>query len=765
MARPDPINQSGERSGSNRLTSDLTDAIGAHLDDESGTAPVSPRIHRPYRRYIEQLATPGGHRIAASMHLAKRTAAVAPEDVTAASAESSARISEIAQAGLKSHTTYRAEVDGLRALAILPVVLFHLDVSGFGGGYVGVDVFFVISGYLITSLIQRELDQGQFSFLRFWERRARRILPALTVVVLFSFAAGCFILIPSDLENFGRSAFAQSVFASNILFWLQSGYFDADAETKPLLHTWSLSVEEQFYFFFPFALFALSLFSRSLRVWAIAGALLVSFALSVWGVANHPNATFYLLPTRGWELLLGALIALAPSSNSVGAAVHRCDEVLSWLGVAAIAAVVFTYHMETPFPGWAALLPCIGTAAIIWANGTRLTFLGRILSTAPLVKIGLISYSLYLWHWPLIVFADYASFDELTLLDKSAIIALSFVLAWFSWKFVENPIRRRVLLRKRTHLAAAAATGLLVAGGLGLSAEFANGYPSRLPPDARRYAAGALDDNPRSKECHSIALKLVEPIEPCRLGATGSNDDPALLVWGDSHASAFMPVLDAMAAESSVPAWFASYSGCPPIQGVFSPGKKNDACPRFNRTLLRLAEEHGIQHLVLIANWSLFTEGEESGEMAWLIGDAQSNSPSSQDPRAVFEKRITETLDALLQHGFTVWIVKQVPLQRFLPSVRLTQVSLYGGDPSSVGRPLSEHVARQSFVNSVLEKIEHDRLHLLDPAPLLCAEDRVCRTARDGRSLYKDEHHLSRFGALQMRPMFEAMFRSIADRG
>jgi hypothetical protein len=362
------------------------------------------------------------------------------------------------------------------------------------------------------------------------------------------------------------------------------------------------------------------------------------------------------------------------------------------------------------------------------------------------------------------VFIDYASFDELTPLDKSAIIALSIILAWLSWRFVENPVRRRVLLRKRTHLAAAAATGLLIAGGLGLSAELASGYPSRLQPDARRYADGAVDGNPRGNECHSLSLELVEPIEPCRLGATGSNDLPELLVLGDSHASALMPVLDAMAAEYSVPGWFASYSGCPPIQGVFSPGKKNDGCPKFNRAVIRLAEQQRIQHLLLIANWSLYTEGEESEEMAWLISDAQSNSQSSRDPRVVFEERFTATLNALQQHGFTVWIVKQVPLQRFLPPVRLTQVSLYGGDPDSVGRPLSEHVARQSFVNSVLEKIEHARVHLLDPTDLLCAEDRLCKTARNGRSLYKDEHHLSRFGALQMKPMFEPMFKSIADR-
>ena len=764
MPQTDPFNQRSERSRPGRLlvspNEPMTSADLVHEGDGSSVSPVS---RRGYSRYLEQLATRGSHRLAESMHLVSHTVATALRDATAGTAQSSVRRPEVAKASPKSHVRYRAEVDGLRALAILPVVLFHIDVSGFDGGYVGVDVFFVISGYLITSLIQRELDQGQFSFLQFWERRARRILPALTVVVFASLVAGFFVLIPSDLESLGRSAFAQSLFASNILFWLQAGYFDADAATKPLLHTWSLAVEEQFYFFFPLALFVLSLFARTLRVWTIASALLFSFALSVWGVANHPHAAFYLLPTRGWELLLGAMIALAPSSSSEVEAVHRRNELLSWLGLAAIAAAVFTYHIETPFPGWAALLPCLGTAAIIWANETRLTSVGRILSIAPLVQIGLISYSLYLWHWPFIVFIDYASFDELTLLDKSAIVSVSIVVAWLSWKFVENPIRRRRLLRKRAHLAIAAATGLFLVGGLGLSAEFANGYPGRLPPDALRYADGAVDGNPRGEECHYISIKLVEPIEPCRLGATKAKDTPVLLVLGDSHASALMPVLDAMATKYSAPAWFASYSGCPPIQGVFSPGKQNYECPKFNQTLLKLAEQHKIKHLLLVANWSLYTEGRENGEMAWLISDAQSNSQSPRESRLVFERRFTETLHTLLQRGFTVWIIKQVPLQKFLPPVRLTQVALYGGDPNSVARPLSEHMARQSFANSVMEKIEQDRVHLLDPSQLLCAEG-LCKTAHNGRSLYKDEHHLSRFGALQMRPMLEPMFKSITDR-
>lgn len=663
-----------------------------------------------------------------------------------------------------SPTRYRPEVDGLRGLAILPVILFHVDIAGFGGGYVGVDVFFVISGYLITSLIQSELDDGRFSFLRFWERRARRILPALTVVVLFSLAAGWFILIPSDLENLGRSAFAQSLFGSNILFWLQSGYFDAQAETKPLLHTWSLAVEEQFYVLFPIALFVLSMVRRSLRVWTIVSFLLISLALSVWGVAHHPSATFYLLPTRAWELLLGSMIALAADSRGrEAAAANWRNELLSWLGLLAIAVAVFGYGRETPFPGLAALPPCLGTAAIIWANGTCLTSLGRLLSIPLVVHTGLISYSLYLWHWPLLVFADYASFDELSPFDKSAIITASIVLAWLSWKFVENPIRRRTFLSRRPQLAAAAVSGLVLAGGLGLSAEVTNGYPSRLPPEALRYAEGATDFNPRHKECHSTSIEFLGPVEPCRLGNMASDEAPALLVWGDSHASAVMPVLDAMAAEYSIPAWFVAYSACPPVERVYLTGKRNFGCHEFNRTVLDLAKQHKIQHLLLVANWSVYTEGEESGEMAPLVSDSETESESTRDARIVFKRRFDEHISRLLQHGFTVWILKQVPLMDFLPPVRLTQVALYGGDPAAVGRPLSEHMVRQAFVNSVLEGIDEAQVRLLDPKGLLCGENELCRAARDGHSLYSDEHHLSRYGSLQMKPLFEPMFNSIAS--
>lgn len=702
--------------------------------------------------------------------------AVAPRNPSRSSAEPGpaghvaayARDGAVAAAGINAWRSedravgYRPEVDGLRAVAILPVVLFHAGVLGFEGGYVGVDVFFVISGYLITCLIQRELDRGDFSFIRFWERRARRILPALTVVVVFSLAAGWFILIPSDLERLGASALAQALFASNILFWRESGYFNPDADTKPLLHTWSLSVEEQFYLCFPLVLFLLARVGWLVRARIIAGALLLSLLLSIYSVTTQPAATFYLLPTRAWELLLGSLLAVSPGLLRLNSHAVPWNGILSWLGLAAIAAAVFCFTADTPFPGLAALLPCLGTAAIIRSNEQSLTSLGRVLSSAPLVQLGLISYSLYLWHWPLIVFASYASFDALTPLELAAIIVSSVALAWLSWRFVENPVRRRVFLRTRPRLAVVAASGLLLTGAIGLSAAVSGGFPSRLPPDAQRYAEGASDFAFRSDECHISSLELTGRVELCQLGTGASGENPALLVWGDSHASALLPILNAMSAEYSIPAAYASYSGCPPLQGVFSPGMQNYGCPDFNRTVLKFAIEHEVRHVLLIGNWTLYTEGEEDGDVRWLIIDDQSESERPEDARAVFKRRFTESVALLLEHGFTVWIVRQVPLQSFPPPRRLTQVALYGGDPTVLGRPVSEHIERQAFVNSVFNSVRGPRVHLIDPTPLLCREKGLCEVARDGRSLYRDEHHLSRFGALQTRPLFEGMFESLA---
>ena len=348
---------------------------------------------------------------------------------------------------------YRAHIDGLRAIAVLPVLFYHAEI-GFHGGYVGVDVFFVISGYLITGLILNDLEGGRFSILDFWERRMRRILPALLVVVASCVALGWFILSPRDFKTLGESVTAQALLVSNIFFCMTSrwegGYFDQAAEVKPLLHTWSLALEEQFYLLFPFLLMLFKGVSRKMLITALFVLCCYSFILCVYcshlGTYLRGPINFYLLPMRAWELLIGSCLAAIPARP---ASSRWLKESLGWIGLLAILVAVFFYDRDTRFPGVAALLPSIGAALLIWANSQALTSSGKLLAARPLVFIGLISYSLYLWHWPVLLFSKYWALDPIPPTQRMLLLLASFVLAWLSWRFVETPFRKRLVLTSR----------------------------------------------------------------------------------------------------------------------------------------------------------------------------------------------------------------------------------------------------------------------------------------------------------------------------
>jgi peptidoglycan/LPS O-acetylase OafA/YrhL len=339
---------------------------------------------------------------------------------------------------------YRADIDGLRAVAILPVLLFHAGVAGFSGGFVGVDIFFVISGYLITGIIAREIDEGRFSILKFYERRARRIMPALLPTIAVVLVVAAWLYLPSDFPSVPRSALAATWFLSNVSFFAETGYFQGGAETKPLLHTWSLAIEEQFYIGFPILLM---LVARHLPRWrkpVVLGIALFSFAIAWWTQAKGDGFAFYLLPPRAWELFTGALLALGavPPVRMQGA-----REAVALVGLAMIAVAVFAYDRHTVFPGVTALLPVLGAAALIHcAPGT---VAGRLLATRPLVAVGLISYSLYLCHWPLIVFVEYAQDARLSGWQSLAVILAAFAIATLSWWFVERPFRDRSRFGRR----------------------------------------------------------------------------------------------------------------------------------------------------------------------------------------------------------------------------------------------------------------------------------------------------------------------------
>ncbi len=385
---------------------------------------------------------------------------------------------------------YRRDIDGLRALAVVPVVLFHAGVPGFSGGFVGVDVFFVISGYLITLLIAREITEGSFTIAGFYERRVRRIIPALFAVLLVSTVLATRLFLPDQLRDFSKSLVATVLFSSNVFFWREAGYFAAPAAEKPLLHTWSLAVEEQFYIAFPIALLIIHKWLGQRWVAWLAPAALASFALSVWGVIHAPGATFYLAPTRAWELLIGALLALGAIPRPKR---RYAIELGAIVGLALIAWAVFGLSRETPFPGLNALYPCVGAALLLHAGEASFAGLRdrACWRHRPLVAIGLISYSLYLWHWPLLVFAQYVRVFELTLAERLVVVCIAGLAAALSWRFVERPFRSRSGSITRKQLATATAMCAAILVGAGFANYVLSSRSTRLPAEVARIASYA----------------------------------------------------------------------------------------------------------------------------------------------------------------------------------------------------------------------------------------------------------------------------------
>ncbi|MGZ8380828.1 MAG: acyltransferase family protein, partial [Nitrospira sp.] len=341
----------------------------------------------------------------------------------------------------------RPEIDGLRTIAVIPVILFHAGVQLFSGGFVGVDIFFVISGYLITTIILADLEAGQFSILNFYERRARRILPALYVVMASCVPFAWLWLMPSDAKDFSNSVMAVLVFASNIFFWQSNNYFDAGSDLKPLLHTWSLGVEEQFYVLFPiFLMFAWRL-GRKRIIGLLTIVALLSLALAVYATSAKPVAAFFLLPTRGWELAMGSLIAFYLEGKARDPFPPALNQALSLVGFGLIAGAALAFSNETPFPGFYALVPTVGAGLII-VFGLPNTYVGRLLGSRVFVGIGLVSYSAYLWHQPLLSFARHRSLTEPNDFIIASLVVSTFGLAYLTWRYVEAPFRRKDIVTK-----------------------------------------------------------------------------------------------------------------------------------------------------------------------------------------------------------------------------------------------------------------------------------------------------------------------------
>jgi peptidoglycan/LPS O-acetylase OafA/YrhL len=497
---------------------------------------------------------------------------------------------------------YRPDIDGLRAVAVLAVLAFHARLPFVTGGFIGVDVFFVISGYLISAIIMREIAQDRFSVLAFYERRIRRIFPAMLAMFLVVTLVAAYLLLPFEVVTYAQSLLAALFSGSNFLFWHQVGYFDASSAYKPLLHTWSLAVEEQFYIFFPPFLLLLKKFWPRRTKAAILTVTAFSFAASIVVVAHDTSAGFYFAPLRAWELLFGTIL-----SQHYLPPLRRAFErhLASVAGLAMILLPVYFYQETTPFPGLAALPPCLGAALIIAAGETGPSIVGRVLSWRPVVFVGLISYSLYLWHWPVIVFqtTDYlfvpARYAGKHLVGP-AIILVSFALAILSWAFIEKPFRSGRLRSGRTTLFLATGGAVAVLSAMALGLILLHGLPSRYPPDARQVAAYLGTHNPgRNEVCFITPASSFKDYaqDVCLAQHPGRK---SILLIGDSYAASLYRAFTVAFPDRDI--LQANASACRAL--LHEPEHKSRDCKdMFNFIFGDFLVHHHVDTIVLAGSW------------------------------------------------------------------------------------------------------------------------------------------------------------------
>ena len=628
-------------------------------------------------------------------------------------------------------TGYRSDIDGLRALAILPVVLFHAKVEGFTGGFIGVDVFFVISGYLITSIIYGEISRGEFSIVRFYERRARRILPALFLVLTCSVVLAAIVLFPKQYLSFSRSLISAALFASSITFYSESGYFDLDAEMKPLLHTWSLSVEELYYVFFPVLMLAVYRFAGG-RYWQVllvlAVASLLGSTVALIGDAKS-NAAFFLPHLRAWELLIGALLAVArlPAVNQ-----PMVRHALSMLGLGMIIVPIFAYSDATTFPGLAAVPPCLGAALLIYTGRGDSSFGGWVLSNPLLVYFGRISYALYLWHWPLLVFSRFYREGELTAVETASVIVLSVVLATISTFLIEGLFRGPTSKLSGRQILTFSVAGTVALIAIGVHGDVTKGWPERYSKDYQSIFKASRDKDPRQRECLFVRANA----QGCLYGNAGAA--PTVALWGDSHAAMYADLMGRVAGDSGQAVAVYTFPSCPPVKNWAIPTQSWRAgCLQFQETAFKeLMASKSIRLVVIGAAFG-----------GYPIAPAQSG----------FAKALESTVAELRRAGKKLAVIYPVPHYGEDVPTKLVRLATEHKLPKALSLPRQKFdtssQASTAFLDGLVRRFD---LRKVQPHNILC-RGTECYFYRDGQVYYSDGDHLSLAGANQLEPLFRQL--------
>ncbi len=634
-------------------------------------------------------------------------------------------------------SVYRPDIDGLRAVAVLAVVAFNAFTGAAPGGFAGVDVFFVISGYLISTIILDRLSRGCFELRDFYARRARRILPALCLVLATCLAFGYCVLLPDEFRNLGKHTAAAAGFAANIAFWRESGYFAPAAQFEPLLHLWSLGIEEQFYLIWPLLmLLAWRLrWSITLTVSLLAAA---SFAVSVVMVDLRAAGSYYFPLSRFWELGLGCLLA------AVGAAPGRlritvsglAAECLPLAGIVLIAVAVLAFDEHTPFPGFAALLPAAGAACII-ATPRASWFRQRALSHPWLVFVGLVSYPLYLWHWPILSFGAILHSGTPQAAIRTASVALSFILAIVTYRLVELPVRER----RRPHVSVALAGTAAVLGMTGIAIYEHGGLAGRFNSNVRE-----IGEVPRKDPLCVRSVPQQGRFNYCR---RTSPEPPRVVFLGDSQAQGvFEGVASTLGANHSL--LLLGRGGCPPVlnvpesPGVYDTDASRRDCNETWQSFVSYVQRTRPAVVVLVGSGSRFfpaPDADGASELHW--------KEAERDAQA-FEDGFSNLLSALQPYSRVIYML-EIPTFDSSPECFLRPVQLPGKTCSPKVRRNELAARRTGYRTSVMEvQRRNPEMRIIDPIPSLCTSSACSQVSRSGQVLYRDEMHLSPAGGRRL---------------
>jgi peptidoglycan/LPS O-acetylase OafA/YrhL len=643
-------------------------------------------------------------------------------------------------------------VDGLRALAIISVVGYHVTPSRVPGGFVGVDVFFVISGFLITSLLCKEIANQTFSLADFLARRARRIVPALACVILVSFVAAYLIMSPEEMSEFGKSLAASALFGANIHFYRTTDYFALSAQERPLLHTWSLSIEEQFYLLWPLVLLLLvTRLPRRAAIMVLIGAIVASLVAFEVYASSKPTYAFYMPHCRAWALLIGALLALSIDKIDLSQTASEC---MAALGLTGIAASVFLFSETRPYPGIATLLATLSTAAIIVACSRKQPVVGRMLRFAPLVWIGLISYSLYLWHWPILSFARLQAPSEPSSIMIPLMLLASVALAWLSWRYVETPLRRRYgRFALSTRRALVSAAVLLVAvAGLGMAIKAGDGWSWRLDAVSRAVYAQMSSGNDLRARCDGVE-NIFSAGSFCTFGRKrdpGQSYDIA--IFGDSNADHFVPMLALLGEAKGLAGRQVTQSTCAPLLGVWrtgQPARHEELCLEYQKGIVEFLKANPkLKLAVLSGDWASYQKGLGNNGLALGEGmGLQARDPSHRS----LEYFLDATVRYLLDRGIGVLLIGQVPHWHKadgLPVACAIAAKRSGTDDRACGIPASSVREGLAVSNAAIQHVaaRYANVTAILGTDLLC-DAAECYSVMDGVFLYRNLGHLNGLGS------------------